>query len=72
MVEAEDLKMAGFNVPKTVRIDAEMDKDLQKIGLFKKKKPGTLMRDWIYEKIRTTKRNPEYKRWLRQLENRRR
>jgi len=65
MGKNEELELAGFNVAKTVRIDAEMEKDLRKIGLFYKKKPGTLMRDWLYEKIRTTKRNPEYKRWLK-------
>ncbi len=70
MVKIEDLELAGFNVPKTVRIDAEMEKDLRKIAIFRKKKPGTLMREWIYDKIRTTKRNPEYKRWLKLLEGR--
>ena len=70
MGKIEDLELAGFNVPKTVRIDAEMEKDLRKIAIFRKKKPGTLMREWIYDKIRTTKRNPEYKRWLKLLEGR--
>ncbi len=70
MVKNEDLELAGFNVPKTVRIDAEMEKDLRKIAIFYKKKQGALMRDWLYEKIRTTKRNPEYKRWLKIYEGR--
>lgn len=70
MGKIEDLELAGFNVPKTVRIDAEMEKDLRKMAIFFKKKPGTLMRDWLYDKIRTTKRNPEYKRWLKIYEGR--
>lgn len=65
-----DLELAGFNIPKTVRIDAEMDKDLRRMALFYKKRPGTLMRDWIYDKIRVTKRNPEYKRWAKMLAGR--
>lgn len=67
MDKIEALELAGFNVPKTVRIDAEMEKELKIISAFEKKKVGTLLRDWIYQKIRTYKRNPEYKRWKKLL-----
>ena len=67
MEESEALEWAGFTVPKTVRIDAEMEKELKIISAFEKKKVGTLIRDWIYLKIRTYRRNPEYKRWKKLL-----
>ena len=64
----EQIEVAGYNVTKTIRIDEEMEKRLQKIGLYEKAKPGTLMRMWIHGKIRTYYRNPDFKRWLKRLE----
>jgi len=67
MEKMEEPELAGFNVPVTVRIDEEMEKELRKIAVFEKKKMGTLLRDWIHEKIRTFHRRPDYKRWCKQL-----
>ena len=68
MDKMRELELAGYNVPKTVRIDEEMEKELRKIAIYEKKKLGTLLRDWMHEKIRTYRRNPDYKRWLKMLE----
>jgi len=61
-----EVEFAGYNVTKSVRIDAEMAKWLEKIALYEKVRPGTLMRMWIQEKIMTYRRNPHFKRWLKQ------
>lgn len=64
----EEIEESGYNVTKSVRIDEEMAKRLEKIALYKKARVGTLLRMWTHDKIRTFYRNPEYKRWLKQLE----
>lgn len=69
MEKIDDLELAGMNVPKTVRIDEEMEKELRKIAVYEKKKMGAMLRDWIYDKIRTYHRNPDYKRWLRIIQD---
>ena len=63
----EEIEEAGYNVTKSVRIDAEMDKRLEKIALYEKTKGATLLRMWIQDKILTYYRNPNFKRWLKQL-----
>ena len=63
----EEIEESGYNVSKTLRIDEEMAKRLEKIALFEKTKSGTLLRQWLNDKIRTYYRNPEFKRWLKQL-----
>ncbi len=63
----EEFLFAGYNVTKTVRLDAAMVDWLEKIALYEKAKPGTLMRMWIQDKIQTYLRNPHFKRWLKQL-----
>jgi len=63
----EELEEAGYNVTKSVRIDAEMGNRLEKIALYEKTKSATLMRMWIQGKILTYYRNPKFKQWLRQL-----
>jgi len=63
----EEIEEAGYNVTKSVRIDAEMEKRLQKIALYEKTKPATLMRMWLQDKILTYYRTPKFKQWLKQL-----
>jgi len=62
----EQLELTGYNVTKSLRIDEEDAKELQKIALFEKARPGTLLRMWIHDKVETYRRNPEYKRWDKQ------
>jgi hypothetical protein len=40
---------------------------LDQIGLFEHKKPSTLARDILVEKIHVYERNPAFKRFLKQL-----
>jgi len=63
----EDFELSGYNVTKSVRIDEEMEKRLEKIALYEKSKAATLLRMWVQDKILTYYRNPQYKRWLKQL-----
>jgi len=62
----EEIEEAGYNVTKSVRIDAEMDNRLQKIALYEKTKPATLMRMWLQDKILMYYRTPKFKQWLKQ------
>ena len=64
----EEVEESGYNVTKSIRIDEEMAKRLEKIALYQKARVGTLMRMWVHDKIRTFYRNPDFKRWLKQLE----
>ena len=63
-----EAELAGYNVTKSVRIDEEMAKRLEKISLYEKARPATLLRMWIHDKIQTYYRNPNFKRWLKRLE----
>jgi len=63
----EEFEEAGYNLTKSVRIDAEMVERLEKIALYEKTKSATLMRMWIQRKILTYYRNPKFKQWLKQL-----
>jgi len=65
MKKIEDSELAGYNVTKSVRIDAEMQKRLQKIAIYEKVKPATLLRMWVNDKIMTYYRNPAFQRWLK-------
>ena len=62
-----EAELAGYNVTKSVRIDEEMAKRLEKIALYEKARVGTLLRMWIHDKIQTYYRNPKFKRWLKRL-----
>jgi len=59
--------LMGYNVTKSVRIDAEMADRLEKIGLYEKTRSATLMRMWVQDKILTYYRNPKFKQWLKKL-----
>jgi len=63
----EELEEAGYNVTKSIRIDAEMAKRLEFIGAYEKTAPATLLRMWTQQKILTYYRNPKFKQWLKQL-----
>lgn len=58
-------ELSGYNVTKGVRLDDEMYKWLQLICVYEKKRVGTIIRDWVHEKIRVYGRNPDFKRWLK-------
>lgn len=62
-----ETELAGYNVTVSVRIDAEMEKKLQKIALYEKARVGTMLRMWIQDKVLTTYRDPKFQHWLRQL-----
>jgi len=66
-MKKEESELAGYNVTKSVRIDEEMAKRLEKIALYEKASVGTLMRMWVHDKILTYYRNPKFKRWLKML-----
>lgn len=63
----EESELAGYNVTVSVRIDAEMEKRLQKIALYEKGRVGTILRMWIQDKVLTYYRDPKFQHWLRQL-----
>lgn len=66
-MENKEVELAGYNVTKSVRIDEEMEKRLRRIAIYEKVSPATLMRMWTEDKIRTYYRNPDFKRWLKNL-----
>lgn len=66
MEEREHL--AGYNQTRTLRIDEEMERDIDLIALNEREKPGTLMRMWVQDRILSYKQNPKYKRWKKEFE----
>ena len=66
-IEDQDYE-SGLNITKSVRIDEEMEKKLDKVALYEKVRAGTLLRMWVHDKIQTYYRNPQFKSWIRQLE----
>lgn len=56
---------SGVNITVSLRIDEETAKEVKKIALYERAKPGTLMRMWVQDKVRVYRRNPDYKRWLK-------
>jgi len=63
-----DRKTVNFPITLSVKMDWDTRKTIDKIALFEKKKPSTWARDVILERIRTYERNPQYKKFERQLE----
>jgi predicted transcriptional regulator len=63
----EEVKEAGYNITRSVRLDAEMVERLEKIAVYEKSKPATLMRMWLQQKIMAYYHNPRFKQWLKQL-----
>lgn len=62
---------AQFNVTRSIRIDHEMVQDLKDIALYEKTKTGTLLRMWTEDKIQVYRQNPAFKRWRKELNERR-
>lgn len=54
-----------------VRLDWDTLKEIEIIGLFDKKKPGTWARDVLVAKVQTYLRRHDYNRFKRQLETER-
>jgi predicted transcriptional regulator len=52
----------------SVRLDYDTLRELDRIALFEHEKRATLARRFIIEKVQTYLRNPAYKRFLKQLE----
>jgi hypothetical protein len=57
-----------FNVVLSIKIDMETHRKLEQIGLYERKKTSTLARDILIEKLHVYERNPAFKRFLKQLE----
>jgi len=51
-----------------VKIDHETREELDIIALFDRKKVGTWLRDLIVDAVKRYQRNPQYKRFKRDLE----
>ena len=56
----------------STRVDWETYKEMQDIAFFERKKPATWIRDLIVDAVRRYQRNPQYKRFKRDLEARNR
>lgn len=54
----------------TIRVDDDILQELELIALFEKARRGTVVRNFLIEKIRTYRRRPEYLRFRKQLDAR--
>jgi len=63
----KDVPTVKHNIGVTVWLDWETVKELNKIALFEREKRAPLCRRIIVEKIQVYRRNPAYKRFLKQL-----
>lgn len=72
MVE-KSVNRRTVNFPYTlgVRLDWDTFKEIEAIGLFDKKKPGTWARDVLVAKVQTYLRRHDYNKFKRQLEGHR-
>ncbi len=66
--EEQPKRELRFNLVLSVKIDWDISKMLDRIGLFEHKKTSTLARDILVEKIHVYERNPAFKHFLKQLE----
>jgi hypothetical protein len=67
-LENSAVKTVQYPLNLSVKIDWDIRKKLHLIAAFEHKKPATLARDILIEKIRVYERNPAFKRFLKQLE----
>jgi hypothetical protein len=67
--ETQPKRELQFNVVLSIKIDLETHRKLEQIGLYEHKKTSTLARDILIEKIHVYERNPAFKRFLKQYEN---
>jgi len=65
--EKQPQRELRFNLVLSVKVDWEIHRMLEQIGLFEHKKSSTLARDILVEKIHVYERNPAFKRFLKQL-----
>jgi hypothetical protein len=65
--ETQQKRELQFNLVLSVKVDWGIHHMLDQIGLFEHKKPSTLARDILVEKIHVYERNPAFKRFLKQL-----
>ena len=61
-----------FNLVLSVKIDWELRQRLEQISLFEHMKPASLARNILVEKIHVYERNPAFKRFLKQLDEKKR
>lgn len=66
--ESQPQRELRFNLVLSVKVDWEISRMLDRIGLFEHKKPSTLAKDILVEKLHCYERNPAFKRFLKQLE----
>jgi hypothetical protein len=66
--ETQQKRELQFNIVLSIKIDMETHRQLEQIGLYERKKTSTLARDILIEKIHTYQRNPSFKRFIKQLE----
>jgi hypothetical protein len=59
-----------FDVPLTIRVNLAILKRLWDMAEFQNAKPATLAREILLEKIETGERNPGFKKFLRDREQR--
>lgn len=59
-----------FPITVGVKIDWETRKELDIIAFFDRKKVGTWIRDLIVDAVKRYQRNPQYKKFKRELEAR--
>jgi hypothetical protein len=67
-LENSAVKSVQYPLNLSVKIDWDIRNKLDLIAAFEHKKPATLARDILVEKIRVYERNPAFKRFLKQLE----
>jgi len=54
----------------STRVDYETMDEIEVIALFDRKKPGTWLRDLVVDAVKRYQRNPQYKKFKRDLEAR--
>lgn len=69
-IETENLEVPqrSFEIPVTVWVDKEILHDVDLIAAYERMKRSPVCRMIIQEKIRVYKRNPSFKRFLKQLQ----
>ena len=65
--EDEDRKIL-YPYSLNIRITSEMREELEKIAAYEETKPSTFARRELLSMIRRYQRNPQYKRWLKRID----
>lgn len=61
----------AFPVLLGVRLDLDTGTELDKMALFERKRKSAFVRDLLVDSVQRYRRNPTYKRFIRQLEEQR-